>query len=445
MNESNVMTSCEKMKMMIQAASDGDRKLIRTVIKSSTPGLRLNKTMAEALVIAASNGHILAVREVLRAGCQLEEYYGGKTALLAASESGHEQIVKELHVAGADLEAKVVLDGKMNKSTSLILAAAHDHKRVVEYLINSGVNIEARNMIKETAIIVAARNGCENVVKFLGMQSNVNLEASDQKGKTALLKAIYQNNLAMVRCLYLVGADFHRNDVSNAFPVMDAIRKGNLEIVKYIASRSKMDTVSISLRDYDDEFHTPLMKAVIIGDLRIVKCLISEGARLDQALLHFHKAGGTALTEAIRHKRIDIIDILLAQKGSLDLHLAYTFYRRLFCQHCPQLNRRCCHDSCEDSVPFLIAAGAQVERVPTYVWLQLAPTYADVVNEFNKLVPEIEEDSLQSRCRQKIRLRMKRLGQVPLYKSVKKLRLELPEQMQKYLIFNVDVEKILFK
>ncbi len=434
-NENAMMTSCGKMKMMVQAASEGDHNVIHKVIQSATPGLRLKKTMSQALVKAASKGHVLVIRELLGAGCELDDYYDGKTALLAAAESGHEQIVKELHLAGADLEAQVIQDGSMNKSTALILAAAHDHKKTVHYLLDAGANIEARNNLGETAIIVASRLGCQNVVKFLGRHAD--LEAADKNKKTALLKAIQQNNITIVKCLHSAGANINRME---HFPLMYAIDKEYLEIVNYLAQ------YTIHLDAIDSDGHTALVKAAILGNLEIMECLITAGANINKAPICRNRSGGTTLTEAVRYRRISAIEMLIARGANIDLHLVYTLFIRRFCrQNCVRRFWRCKHDTCEDSLRFLIAAGGEAEACTRYnTPYQLPLTYTEVINEVAELVPEIKEDSLQSRCRERVRCQLRRYHhKEPLYTSVKKLG--LPEPMQKYLLFNVDVEEILYK
>ncbi len=423
--------------MMIQAASKGDHNAVHTIIQSSAAGLRLKKTMSQALVTAASNGHVLVLRELLGAGCELNEYYEGKTALLTAAESGHERTVKELHIAGADLEANVVLDdGKMNKSTALILAAAHNHKKVVQYLVNSGANTEARNIGKETAIIVASKQGSEDVVKYL-CSKDVNLEATDNRHKSAVMKAIQQNNVTIVKCLHAAGADIFLNRAQQTSLIISAIRKGHFEIITYLTS--KWDKAFFS--ETDHRGRTPLLYAISLGSFEMVDCLISAGAKINASYMTRHCGGGTPLTEAIVHRNVDMFEMLLRRDAKLDYHLAYAFYRR---QQCRQPGHWWCrHDTCEDSVQFLIAAGSQVENVTHYFHGQTRPKTTEVINEFAGLVPEIKEDSLQSRCRYRIRRQIRKFRHVPMYRSVKKLG--LPEVMQKYLLFNVDVEKILSK
>ena len=404
----NMMTSCQKMAVIIQAASEGDYKVIRQAIKSSTPGLRLNKTMSEALVIAAAKGHFLVIRELLhRHGLGLEEYYEGKTALLAAAESGHEHIVEELHLAGADLEAKAYEDGPMNGSTALVLAAAFNHRSVVQYAINAGANKEARNSQGETALIVASRLGNHNMATFLGC-NNANLEATDRKGKTALLKAIQQNDLDMVKCLCLVGANPKTRDLKN---------------------------------------HTPMMTAAALGHLEIIGCLKSAGARPNEGILTTSRrrgGGGTPLTEAISHRQFKAAEKLLSIGSKVSFHLAFAAQRIYQCRrHC---HVTCPHGSYTDVVQYLLASVWNGEEFALHCSSSprlTSLTPGEILNEMAKLVPEILEDSLQSRCRMNVRRVLRKFCKQPLERSVKMLG--LPELIQKYLLFNVDVEKITSK
>ena len=106
----------------------------------------------------------------------------------------------------------------------------------------AGANSEAKNKLGETALIVASKEGNKDVVEFL-VSKQVNLEATDIYGNTALLKAIQQNNISIVKCLHLAGANIC-NKGRKLFPIMDAIHKGYLEIVKYLASKLDLENLN---------------------------------------------------------------------------------------------------------------------------------------------------------------------------------------------------------
>ena len=175
--------------------------------------------------------------------------------------------------------------------------------------------------------------------------------------------------------------------------------------------------------------------------------MISAGAKIDRApqLARFvWEVGGTPLTEAIRHRKTDIIEMLITRGANLDFHLAYTYHRRRMCRQFCQTGTStiwdCLHDPGEDVMRFLFMSGGRPENCQLYPFNQVLYTQDELMKEVAELVPEIKDDSLQNRCREKVRHQLRRFSaRQPLYRSIKKLG--LPQRMQKYLLFNVNVWK----
>ncbi|KAF8850070.1 ankyrin, partial [Acephala macrosclerotiorum] len=117
------------------------------------------------LVYAASEGLYFVVRNLIEVGAEVrleDSGTDGRTALAAAANNGHPEIVKYLIGRGANCRVR---DPMMD--TPLALAAAQGHQEVVEVLLQAGVNPNSAALDGTTAAIIAASNGHASIVERL--------------------------------------------------------------------------------------------------------------------------------------------------------------------------------------------------------------------------------------------------------------------------------------
>ena len=79
--------------------------MLRSVFESHVPA-----NAAEALVVAAANGNVAALSDLLhssRGDCGVNDKHSGQTALHAACKNGHLDAVRCLLAEGAQLEVEV--------------------------------------------------------------------------------------------------------------------------------------------------------------------------------------------------------------------------------------------------------------------------------------------------------------------------------------------------
>ena len=115
----------------------------------------------------------------------------GWTALISASENGHQGIVKALLAAGADIDLQ-----DTNGRTALIWASENGHEGIVQALLarplwgfgSLRVEIDHQNKYGVTALYIAASQGHEGVVKAL-LAAGADVELRENGGGTALKHA----------------------------------------------------------------------------------------------------------------------------------------------------------------------------------------------------------------------------------------------------------------
>lgn len=82
----------------------------------------------------------------------------------------------------------------------LIIAAVRGDIKLVKLLLERGVDLEARDQKKRTALIAAASGGRTGIVKLL-VEKGADLQARDMDNDTALIKAARNESNGVVRFL----------------------------------------------------------------------------------------------------------------------------------------------------------------------------------------------------------------------------------------------------
>jgi serine/threonine-protein phosphatase 6 regulatory ankyrin repeat subunit B len=244
-------------------------------------GLLLSKTERDnnvetrALVESAANGHAEVVRLLFNKGkVSIDGLPSGRVPLVEAAMRGHLQTVQILLELGANKE-KQSRDGL----TAIMAAQLHKHDRVVERLIESGCEAG----LKEIRLLMAASEGKVDEVERLLTQSNpARLNARDEQGRTALMRACKEGHQSVVEVL----------------------------LENYSDERDKVAAAS----DTDDRGRTPLMWAVKGGNAQIADRLLGLGADLHSEA----KDKRTALMEACKWGRFHIVEILLDRMANAD-------------------------------------------------------------------------------------------------------------------------------
>lgn len=106
------------------------------------------------------------------------------TPLIYASACGHEEIVQHLIQHGAYVNA-IDDDG----ATPLFHAVSHGHKLVVSLLLQNGAYPSIGNKEGTLPLMMAAGKGYVNIMKMLMMMPEVEVNARNVHGSTALFYA----------------------------------------------------------------------------------------------------------------------------------------------------------------------------------------------------------------------------------------------------------------
>lgn len=153
----------------------------------------------------------------------------------------------------------------------------------------------------ESSFVECAKKGDIEAVKlFLDEKMNVN--AVNQRGQTALIRAAEYQRTDVVNLLLEKGADVEF--ISGRYArtaMMEAAGAGNCVIIKQLAQKG----ADINAKDY--ESNTPLHFACIYGHIEAVRLLIDLGAKPD---IQASGLGRTPMKIAETNGHTEIVQIL---------------------------------------------------------------------------------------------------------------------------------------
>lgn len=260
-----------------------------------------------ALSYAAGGGHQEIAKLLLDSGADHRQTtQDGKTPLMRAAISGHLELVKLL----VEKERNRALSDKQDIRqhldledeggwTALTLATRQKHMEIAELLVRAGANPRKPIPYGETVLMAAARQGCQELVRYLvndiekargsgetGTESD--LDSSDKHGWTALALAVHQGHVEIAELFINAGANPISSSPEGETVLMLAAKQGKVVLTQHLVgemekSRRCREPCPESHIDFADKRGwTALTLAAQAGHTEIVKMLAGHGADLRQ-------------------------------------------------------------------------------------------------------------------------------------------------------------------
>ena len=241
---------------------------------------------------------IEAIRLLLAAGCQINEYSGsGLTALHHAingspsySDSGHfcpTDIVEFLLENGADIS----VSAKTDTGATVLHLATNEPESTIDLLVAKGADVNARRAQDGRTPLLCSINYYDDKTMLALIKHGADCSVQDNQGVTALQIALenHSPSLAQVKALLANGADPNcRNKKGDtALHVMRSWeRQGDL--------LNSLLAANVNLEARTSDGLTVLLRAVLNNSSHAdIKCLIAAGARIDardfagRTILHY--------------------------------------------------------------------------------------------------------------------------------------------------------------
>ena len=279
---------------------------IRLLVQQGVDLAKANKQGYLPIHIAAKQGHIRSIAELLKAGaqkdaCVTQGKCKGMIALHIATLKNHTKAVEFLLNAKANmciqlkknqrtplhnaaqagytelvrlfLKNRVYEDVRDNDdNTPLHLATKNGHGVIVTELIKAGAKIDLVDKHGFTALHLAVQQRVGSVVMIL-LQANAHLEALDKESRTPLYNAVIKGDGAVVRVLLQASAKTNMRDKEGKTLLHKAACRGDEAIVAALLE------FSVDVHAVDNDKKTPLHEAAQNGHEAVVALLLNAGAR----------------------------------------------------------------------------------------------------------------------------------------------------------------------
>jgi ankyrin repeat domain-containing protein 50 len=252
---------------LMSLARKGDKRRVSLLIDVGADVNAADTDGRTALHLASSCGRTDIVRILVQRGADLDaEDARGRTALHLSSRGGHVDVVRLLLEVE---ESRVLLDEEVNidvqdatEWTPLHHATAGQHLDVMRLLLDWSADVTAKDGAGRTALHHASIDGQVDVVRILLASEGIDVDASDRREWTPLLRAEQHHRHAVTALLVGAGA------------VLDW---------------------------FDDEMETVLGWAIARGDMVSVRRLVALGAAVSGEYIHYlHEACAAGNVELVR-------------------------------------------------------------------------------------------------------------------------------------------------
>jgi ankyrin repeat protein len=296
---------------LVDAAMNGDLKAVRTLVRQGDVNAAQPDGMT-ALHWAVQRRDLPMMNVLLEAGAKhdLTNRTGAKPVYLAAM-NGDAAAITRLLDAGEDPNAVLTAEGE----TLLMLTSHTGNLDAVKVLLDRGADANVQQFRGQTALMWAAAEGHAGVVKLLvergadpalASAASTKQERRPAGGMSALMFASRQGHVEAARALLDGGANVDQAGADNTSPLLIAVVNGHYDLASMLIERGANPNIA------DANGRTPLYAAI---DLRNVQWSQGPAPELPQPA---HLALITQLLDAGANPSIKMTG-QVGHRGSFDM------------------------------------------------------------------------------------------------------------------------------
>ncbi|XP_050091265.1 E3 ubiquitin-protein ligase mind-bomb [Anopheles aquasalis] len=282
---------------LVKAAANGDVSKVEEFLTGSTGPQN----------VAVSSSSSSAESQSVVVKVDVNGVFAGHTALQAASQNGHLEVIQVLlrHNADVEIEDK---DG----DRAVHHAAFGDEPAVMGLLAKAGADLNARNKRRQTALHIAVNKGHFNVVKTL-LELSCHPSLQDSEGDTPLHDAISKEHDNMLSLLLDYGADITLTNNNGFNALHHAALKGNPSAMKILLTKTNRLWI---VEEKKDDGYTALHLAALNNHVEIAELLVRMGkANMDCQNVNLQ----TALHLAVERQHVQIVKLLVREGANLNI------------------------------------------------------------------------------------------------------------------------------
>ena len=226
----NQMNDTHQGNRLIQAARNGDLRTVEELITIGIdPDWHGESSPETALCAASQAGHTDVVRLLLKHGAEVNlSINSSNTALTEASLAKHWDLARSLLDHGANPLQRDSFDDR----TSVWLAASYGKSDILRFMLETASDETNQNQIIKEIMLGAASGGNLSLINEVDQRVDVNCRGAS--GETPLMEAGSSGNVDAIRFLLAKGADVHMQDDMGNTALNLAAGSGNATAVKIL-------------------------------------------------------------------------------------------------------------------------------------------------------------------------------------------------------------------
>ncbi|XP_052273391.1 E3 ubiquitin-protein ligase MIB1-like [Dreissena polymorpha] len=268
----------------------------------------------EELVKAAANGDAGKVDEILQRAdttVNVNGVFAGHTALQAASQNGHLDVIKVLMKYDLDMEIE-----DKDGDRAVHHAAFGDEPGVIDMLHRGGADLNARNKRRQTPLHIGVNKGHIGVVKAL-LEIGCHPSLQDSEGDTALHDAISKKRDDMISLLLEFHGDMTITNNNGFNALHHAALRGNPSAMRILLSKVPRQWV---IDEKKDDGYTALHLAALNNHVEVAELLVHGAASDRKANLDIQNVNlQTALHLAVERQHTQIVRLLVRERCNLNV------------------------------------------------------------------------------------------------------------------------------
>jgi ankyrin repeat protein/class 3 adenylate cyclase/tRNA A-37 threonylcarbamoyl transferase component Bud32 len=319
-NSGSILYTGDTNQDLLIAAADGDTTKVKELLDKKADINTENSNGDTAQILAARNRKNDAVQYLRNVGAT--PYYGDVNKnLLHAALFGDTTVIQQCFDKGADVNTR-----DFNGDTPLIIAVKYRHNAIVPFLLNNKeININAKNKYGITALMIASVRDDQPTVQTL-LNKGAEINAQDDFHRTAFFYAAsFQTDTAILQALFRNQADINIKANDDMTPIISDAMNGYTNIAKFLLDRG----ADVNVKDVSGA--TPLWWAVARNHTVIALALLDKGAAPSlKGPEESIYSGMTPLMLAAKNGNKKIVLALLGKKVDVNLKTPNGFTALMF-------------------------------------------------------------------------------------------------------------------
>ncbi len=271
---------------LFEIIENSDNNQLEIYLRKETEKININAKDLfgnTPLHLAASKDNLEAIKILIKYGANIDEIddYIGISILFTAVYNNNFEMVKYLIENNANINLRDY-EGR----TPLISIAENgksscDYFKIIEYLIlNEKIDVNIQANLGRTAIMYFILSNNIEAVKLLIERNDINLELKDNRGYTPLIYASKFGRLDIIKLLVEKNVNLNAQDNEGKTALIHSVQNrnahNNREIFLYLANLKK---INLNIRDNNNR--TALDHIYYEGPQNLFPVLIDKGADLN--------------------------------------------------------------------------------------------------------------------------------------------------------------------